>query len=434
MDALEAQAFADAMYECILKHAKPTITLAELKIIASDFMDENQMRVSLGRLWRSAEIFRRSLENNQVLYWTKETVNVVKASGIEPDLPSTYAQGGETKPLIPPTPVVASKSKIEPALQVEIQKEERKAVNKIRSRGQLIPISQTAKVPMRPEVKGEYGSMRRASLTGKVAMVMFKYRDVALSIDAATHLCGNIKREDVMRVLTQNVVSGRNEPYFIRIAGEMRADSKYQWNTYYCYPFTGRYPSDGENVPVVNADEEAQDDQQLDHLPTEALTEDETESEIARLLRERMIEQAAEQEAASHEETEVETQVAHEAETEVETQAKDEIAMEDSVDELTSTIKIVSVNSEKKESLPVEKTSIEIDTKTPIDMNMFQGGPGQIKSYIQADSLIAAPFRAGIFSTGELILTVDGTTRTLNKEQTDQLIDLLGPHFLARKA
>lgn len=374
----------DAVLSYIQQYAKPTTTLAHLRTVSSSMMEENELKMSLGRLWRAVKILRSSAPNGQVLYWTEATGRAVASSGVSPDMPP----GVE----VPEFAVVGSayKAVIQDSKQNLLAAADKVPMippkAKKRNIGLLVPISETASLPMRPLLKGRPGGLRRQSITGKVAMAVFKYRDVRMSIDGVASLCPGIKREDVARVISQLSTFAEGKDYFTRYPGATRYDNTYQWNDQYRYPFSSRYPDDGENVPVVNA-EEVEDEEALDHLPPNELTENEVDNEIARLL-----------------------------------QNSTAIPTEEVVIDGSSAPQASTVNSLQQDANCAE--SSEEDTVEATD-NVVP-----LKKPVEED----AAFRAGIFCGGELFMQLDGQSFELTKERTDKLIDLLGPYYMARKA
>lgn len=375
----------EAVLGYIQQHAKPTTTLIHLKTISSSMMDENELKMSLGRLWRSVQILRSSASNGHVLYWTESTARVVASSGVVPDMPpgidvpefcvpgSRYIEAlnnGKEQMLAAANrvPIVPSKAKK-------------------RNIGLLVPVSETAKLPMRPLQKGRIGALRRQNVTGKVAMVMFKYRDVRLSIDGVTSLCPTVSRMDVQRVLNTLSTEWEGKDYFTRIPGATRFDTVFQWGTRYSYPFAARQADDGESVPLVNA-EDVEDDQPLDHLPPEQLTEAEVESEISRFAK---------------------SIVPPTTDAAADTDAPQTVE-----DAEASTVKDVDDEDDSANYVAAVVIRPPVEPVAPPNLN--------------------EPFRAGIFTTGEMVLHIGDTVHQLSKNQTDVLIDLLGPQYLARKA
>lgn len=374
--------FDEHMFSCISQYAKPTVTLAHLRTYSTAMMDANEMKMALGRLWRSLKVFRKTIvTNGQVLYWTEATARAVAASGIEPDMPPGVEipeiaklpfqwKAENPKSAVPPTNILPS---------------EQEAAKPRRS-GLLVPPSASASLPMRPEVHGLQGNLRRNSITGRVAMAMFKYRDVRLSIDGATILCPGISRNDVARVISQLSTANIGKNYFRRFDGATRRDSTYQWNPEYSYPFALRCPDDGANVPMMNV-EKVEDTQPLDHLPPDQLSEEEVDNELARLFSKTVL-------------------------------VPEETVTADTPVEVTTSEEASTVNNEE-EAMSAEAVCSNVVTS--IEFKQPARKPD-------------TSFRAGLFSGGELIVHTEHGVQEFTPEQTNILINLLGPHFLARKA
>lgn len=458
MDTEDNQLNDDAVLAQILRHAKPTLTLTQLKGYVSDMMDENDMRKSLGRLWRSVQVFRCAA-GNQVVYWTAVTAKAVASSGLSPEMPPGYEAPEITK-----ISVGVKRSPLEPKAQFDLpsvidssfvptNKEEKIAMNKMLSRGQLIPISQTAAQTMVPLQTGSPGGIRRGGITGKVATVMFKYRDVRLSIDAVTALCNGVSRVDVARVISQ-LSSRQNMAYFIRNKGETRFDATYTWNPEFRYPFVARYPDDGAEVPLRNVDKEAENDVELDHIPTSQLSEEETESEIARLIRTSM-------ETKPESEPEVQTE---EPKTEIDGKLivtnPDNLIIElaDGAEpKAESELTFRAVEKVQLFDVSLVKEPLHDNQRLPHDATLGPqgargiqgcGNDGTVKSMHEGESDVVMlserrahkiavaddDFLAGYFTSGEMSLRFDNSQLDLTQSQTNSLIDLLGPIYMARKA
>lgn len=250
MDEAENQEVCDDMvFDIITRNAKPAITLERLQELLAPDMEASEYKPALGRLWRACRIFRSKVENasQRVQYWTGITHNAAQASGLIPEISDGSIHM-----------VVAQHAKH----RKEVQN------NAVVSLGQLIPDSRTARLPAFPEAKGVFGNLHRNSTTSKVAMVVFKYRDSRLSIDALMYLSG-VNREDAGRVVSQ--LGKKSKGYFLK-HGYGR-DTKFQWNPKFCYPF-----------PAHTLE------RNTDLLPATALTEDETEIEIAKLIHKATVE------------------------------------------------------------------------------------------------------------------------------------------------
>lgn len=279
----------EMLIRLITQLAKPTVTLVHLKEAASKYMEELEFRGACGRIWRAVKVYRKAMPNGQVVYWPEEKGRAVAASGIFPDMPEGAALPDYVRPNLPKEIAQEYKHQ-EHKQQVKDEKLTRKEENNRKSRWELVPISQTAALPMRPLADGKPGAMQRGTIRGEVASALFRYRDVRLSIDAVASLLPHRTRTDVAAVISQ-IVNGYGKRYFIRHDGATRFDNTYQWNHEFSYPFASRMSDDGEKVQVRNVDPEVEDDEPLDHLKPQELTEDETESEIARLLRQQQEEQ-----------------------------------------------------------------------------------------------------------------------------------------------
>jgi hypothetical protein len=389
------EVFDDAVLRLIELHAKPTTTLAHLKGVASNIMDESTVKMALGRLWRSVQILRSPAPNGQVLYWTVLTARAVAASGVKPEMPP-----GVDIPEYAKTDFRA-KPNHEAAIPPEQKPSATPVLTKVKTRsGLLVPPSETAALPMRPDPEGEPGGIRRGAITSKVASAMFKYRDVRLSIDGATSLCPGVSRTDVARVISQLSSQLPGKDYFIRFEGATRYENTYQWNKKYRYPFAARYPDDGVGVPLYNA-EEVEDAAPLDHLPTEQLTEDETESEIARLIRENAEVKAAEE----------------------------KVGMSCPMPDGSIVTAPYAPPSEPDITVNEDSDGDEGTCDDSLTAGISSGSAGLSIPRAATDN-----FRAALFSDGELLLIFGDEKRQLTKQQADQLISLLGPHYAAKRA
>lgn len=502
MNAEENQLNDDTIFTCIQSHAKPTITLAALKTHAIEMMEENEMRISLGRLWRSLRIFRAPV-GNTVVYWTEKTARAVVSSGLKPDLP----QGAEPPEWVfihePKEPVKEEPKKEEfatPNVDIPVSqlvskdfvpsnKEEQKARAKALSFGRLIPVSETAALPMRQLAMGRPGRIRRNSVTSRVASVMFMYRDVRLCLDAVVSLTPGVSREDCYRVLTQLGTDKEYKNYFIRHAGATKFDTTYQWNCDYSYPFVARYPQDGEEVPKRNVDEFAKDEQALDHIPPEQLTEEETDSEIARLLSQQTAQPAVEEESNEevehHGEADAGTagdSVSEEAvtgcdlsddEREILEREQSSLKFRETPDVQPIGISVVASGGEPiKEPEPVEKNGFgfPITKEEPKSMEVIidgkvvgmrgevgQSGCGHVGTVKDKEEATNMPefnrrkgdrraqsryyltatdegFDAVLHANGSMTIYTDNAEVSLTKEQADLIQNLVGPQYLARRA
>ena len=392
----------EALLSYIQKHAKPSVQLAQVRAFALTMMEENEMKMSLGRLWRAVNVFRCTTTSGQVLYWTEDTARAVAASGIQPDMPP-----GREVPVIAQAPFTgkAAGQTEGYAQHAENIPEPIRAPRKI-MRGVLVPSSETATLPMRPLSTGRPGNIRRSGITHKVATVLFKYRDVRLSIDGATALCVGVSRVDVSRVLSQLSTDVPGKDYFIKHRGETRFDTNFQWNTAYRYPHAARQPEDGQWVPLMNT-EEVEDTQPLDHLPPEELAEEEVESEIAKLIGSvigDVVEPTTEPE---------DTTVKYEGDVE-----------EEESQPFTAILPFPLPE-------PAERIKEETVVSKPImgvDVDQRRHPRSTLVTSHDED------FRAGIFSDGSMVLNFANTVCQLSPQQTETLMNLLGPQYLARKA
>lgn len=302
MDTLQNQLneiHDELVLRLVTQMAKPTVTLTQLKDAASKHMEDLELRGSLGRLWRAVKIYRRGLTGGVVLYWPEEKLKVVASSGIQPEMPEGRAMPDAISHII--NPVAKEFEKQEAKAEAKEERLTKHEENMRKSKWQLVPISQTAALPMRPLPEGAWGTARRGTVVTEVLSAIFMYRDVRMSIDGFASLLPHVSRVDVARVISQTV-NGTGKKYILRFDGETRFDNTYQWNHEFCYPFPSREADDGARVAVRNADPEVTDDEPLDHLKPEELTEDETESEIARLIRQQQ-EQATEEKVEEKVET-----------------------------------------------------------------------------------------------------------------------------------
>lgn len=429
----------------ITQMAKPTVTLTQLKAAALREMEELEMRGALGRLWRACKVYRHSLTttNGAVLYWPEDKLKVVASSGIAPQMPEGVPLPECIRPILQPASIAQEYKKQEVAQEVKEEKLTRHEENMRKSKWQLVPISQTAALPMRPLAEGKFGNARRGGgAVSEVLAAIFRYRDIRLSIDGVASLIPHVSRTDVARVISQTV-NGTGKKYILRFEGATRFDNTYQWNHEFCYPYADRNPSDGERVSVRGADPEVKDDEPLDHLKPEQLTENETESEIARLIR--LSQEQSNQEEAI-DQPKIEEQNEHE-------EAQDFCAILPAdtpsfgprgtvgqsgcgyVDLPAANIhNIEEVHSNKmieKENALIDQVTVNetVEANVLADANVLMPERRGQKLTINSNN-----FRAGFFTDGVMIIELDHGRLELTKEQTERIADLLGPHYMRKVA
>ena len=436
----------------ITQLAKPTVTLTQLKTLALRDLEELELRGALGRLWRSLKVYRHALTTGVVLYWPEERLKAVVTSGIIPQMPDGVELPETISHIVKPVEIAQEYQKQELQAEVKEEKLTRQEENHRKSKWQLVPISQTAALPMRPLAEGVMGNARRGAVVAEVLSAMFRYRDLRLSIDGVKSLIPHVSRTDVARVISQTV-NGYGKKYILRTDGETRFDNTYQWNHEFSYPFPDRMPNDGERVLTRNVDPDVKDDEALDHLAPEQLTEVETESEIARLIRLSQ-EQAQEKEVIEQAVEEDQPKIDEEPEEEKEeTQGfcailpadMDMLSMRGPIGEIGQRgcgyidLPVRSYSAEEVHSgKMIEKETILIDQVTVkeaaeanvvVDDNVVMPERRGQKLTINSNN-----FRAGFFTDGVMIIELDHGRLELTKEQTEQIADLLGPHYMRKVA
>lgn len=451
MDTLQKE-LNDIQDELVLRFitqlAKPTVTLTQLKVVALKELEELELRGALGRLWRGLKVYRHALTTGVVLYWPEERLKAVVTSGIIPQMPEGVELPETISHIVKPVEIAQEFKKQELQYEVKEEKLTRQEENHRKSKWQLVPISQTAALPMRPLAEGVLGNARRGAVVAEVLSALFRYRDLRLSIDGVASLIPHVSRTDVARVISQTV-NGYGKKYILRFSGETKFDNTYQWNHEYSYPFPDRMPKDGERVLIRNVDPEIKDDEALDHLAPEQLTEVETESEIARLIRlsqeqaqeKEVIEQAVEEDQIKVEETK---------------EAQGFCAI------LPADMNMFSSRGERGEigqkgcgyiDLPIARTytAEEVHSGEMIEKETILIDQVTVKEATEAnvvvDDNVVMPerrgqkltinsnnFRAGFFTDGVMIIELDHGRLELTKEQTEQIADLLGPHYMRKVA
>lgn len=457
MDTMENQ-LREIQDELILKlitqMAKPTVTLTQLKDASKKDMEEIELRGALGRLWRSVKIYRHSLTTGVVLYWPEERLKVVASSGIQPDMPEGYNTPKEIEHII--NPVAKEFERQELKDEVKQEKLTKHEENQRKSKWQLVPISQTAALPMRPMPEGEMGTARRTGVVSEVLSAFFKYRDVRLSIDGAASLLPHLRRTDVARVISQTVNGISNKKYMVRFNGDTRFDHTYQWNHQYAYPFPSREETDGKTVAVRNVDPEVEDDEKLDHIPVEQLTDEEKNAEIARLLGQAAVETPQEEKieepavgvwtnAPDAEEAEEESEDKNE-EHDVDEEDSDSgfcailpsgfgfnyRKPEDNIERTLTSERLLGMRGEKGHPNLSHTPVVETETKQ-VTVNVESDGVFMSERRRQKITISDESFRAGVFTDGIMVVETDHGIIEFTPEQTNKIVDLLGPQYL-RKA